>query len=163
MKPKNKRMAIIVAGLLLFGGAAALVLTALSGNIIFFHSPTSIADQPPPTGRAIRLGGLVEDDSVEKQADGLTIHFRVTDLAQSVSVVYKGILPDLFREGQGVVTQGALDKNGVFQASEVLAKHDENYMPAEVAEALKASGRWKDYQQRGGESQVSHPQTEEGN
>ena len=96
-----------------------------------------------PQGRALRLGGLVEEGSVERGEDGLTVQFRVTDLAEAVPVTYKGILPDLFREGQGVVVQGSLNGSGVFQADEVLAKHDETYMPPEVAEALKASGQWK--------------------
>ena len=151
MTPKHRRLVIVLAGLLLVGGAAALVLTALRENIVFFHAPSDIAADPPPVGRAIRLGGLVEDGSVERDVDGLTVRFRVTDIDHAVPVVYKGILPDLFREGQGVVTEGSLNEDGLFQASEVLAKHDENYMPPEVADALKKSGRWQHYDGADGE------------
>lgn len=147
MKRKHKRLAIVLTGLVLLGSAAGVVAFALKDNIVFFHSPSSVAAEPPPPGRAIRLGGLVEEGSVEKQSDGVTTHFRITDLAESIPVVYTGLLPDLFREGQGVVTEGSIDPSGVFQAREVLAKHDENYMPAEVAEALKEAGQWQ-----GGES-----------
>jgi cytochrome c-type biogenesis protein CcmE len=149
---KHRRLVIVLVGLLLVGGAAALVLTALRENIVFFHAPSDIAAEPPPVGRAIRLGGLVEEGSVERDADGLTVRFRVTDLEHAIPVVYSGILPDLFREGQGVVTEGALGEDGLFRASEVLAKHDENYMPPEVADALKKSGRWQHYEGDGEES-----------
>ena len=151
MKRKHRRLVIILAGLLLVGGAAALVLTALRENIVFFHAPSDIAADPPPVGRAIRLGGIVEEGSVERDADGLTVRFRVSDFEHAIPVVYSGILPDLFREGQGVVTEGALGADGSFRANEVLAKHDENYMPPEVADALKKSGRWQHYDGGGAE------------
>ena len=122
--------------------AAALVLTAFEENLVFFYSPSDLAEKTLPPGRPVRLGGLVEEGSVERR-DGLTVHFRVTDLSQSTPVVYQGLLPDLFREGQGVVTEGTLGPDGVFVASEVLAKHDETYMPPEVVEALKKSGQWQ--------------------
>ena len=149
MIPKRRRLYFVVAGLLLVGGAAALVLAALSENIVYFHAPSDIVAEPPPAGRAIRLGGLVEEGTFKREADGITVSFRVTDLSESVAVVYSGILPDLFREGQGVVTEGKLGDDGVFRASEVLAKHDENYMPPEVADALKKSGRWQHYDSEG--------------
>jgi cytochrome c-type biogenesis protein CcmE len=132
---------MVLAGMLLLGGAAALVLTALQENISYFYSPSDL--NTAPAGRSIRLGGLVEEGSVKRQDDGLTVTFRITDLAASVPVTYKGILPDLFREGQGVVTEGTLGPGGQFVAREVLAKHDETYMPPEVADALKKAGQWK--------------------
>jgi len=143
MTRKQRRITMLLAGLLLLGGAAALILTAFEENLVFFYSPTDIAEQKPPEGRGIRLGGLVEENSVERLADGLTVKFRVTDLNEVVPVSYSGILPDLFREGQGVVVEGTLGPDGQFTAREVLAKHDENYMPPEVAEAIKKSGQWK--------------------
>ena len=142
MKRKHKRLSFVAVGLLLLGVAAALVLTAFEESIVFFHSPTDVAEGKVQTDRRIRLGGLVEEGSVAKQGDGVT-QFKVTDGAHAITVSYKGILPDLFREGQGVVTEGRL-LSGTFQAEEVLAKHDENYMPPEVAEALKKSGRWQE-------------------
>ena len=145
MIPTRRRLYSVMAGLLLLGGAAALVLVALSENIVYFHSPSDIAAEPPPKGRAIRLGGLVEEGTFKRESDS----FKITDLSESVAVVYSGILPDLFREGQGVVTEGSLGDDGIFQASEVLAKHDENYMPPEVADALKKSGRWQHYEEGG--------------
>ena len=143
MKRKTRRLYFVGAGLLALGAAAALVLTAFEDNLVFFYSPSDLVAEKNPPGRAFRLGGLVEEDSFERLEDGLTFTFRVTDLSHSVPVTYQGILPDLFREGQGVVTEGELDADGVFVAREVLAKHDENYMPPEVAEALKKSGKWK--------------------
>lgn len=140
---KRRRLYIVLAALLVFGGATALVLAALDENLDHFRSPTDLIAEPPAPERGIRLGGLVEEGSVERSADGLTVNFRVTDLGESVSVTYVGILPDLFREGQGVVTLGSLRADGTFAAREVLAKHDENYMPREVADALKASGNWR--------------------
>ena len=128
-------MALIAAGLAAVGLAAALVLNAFRSNLVFFFTPSQIAAHEAPTGRSLRIGGLVEAGSVRR--DGVTVHFIVTDTAQSIPVVYSGILPDLFKEGKGVVAQGELGTNGVFLASEVLAKHDENYMPPEAAEALK--------------------------
>ena len=143
MKPKQRRMILIGLGMLALAGAAALTLTAFEENLVFFYSPSDLAGREMPPGRPFRLGGLVEEDSVRKLDDGLTVAFRITDLSHSVPVTYRGILPDLFREGQGVVTDGTLGPDGVFVAREVLAKHDENYMPPEVAEALRESGQWR--------------------
>ncbi len=142
MKRKHKRLTFVGLGLCLLGVAVALVLTAFEENIVFFHSPTDVAQGKVEIDRRVRLGGLVETGSVEKKPDAVTA-FAITDGANTIPVTYKGILPDLFREGQGVVTEGRLVA-GVFRAEEVLAKHDETYMPPEVAEALKASGHWKD-------------------
>ncbi len=141
MTRKRRRLYMVLAGMVLLSGAVALVLAALDENLSYFYDPSNIAEAPP--GRSIRLGGLVEEGSVERQADGLTVTFRVTDMANSIAVTYKGLLPDLFREGQGVITQGTLGPDRVFVALEVLAKHDETYMPREVADALKKSGQWK--------------------
>ena len=141
MKRKYKRLTFVMIGLLLLGSSAALILTAFEDNIVFFYSPTELVDKKPDPAQRLRIGGLVMAGSVEKLADAV-VAFTITDTAQTVTVQYKGILPDLFREGQGVVAEGRL-KGGVFQADEVLAKHDENYMPPEVAEALKKSGQWK--------------------
>lgn len=135
MKPRHKRMVLIAAGLATVGIAATLVLNSLRSNMAFFYTPTQIAAHEAPTGRSLRIGGLVETGSVQRK--GVTVHFTVTDTAKSIPVVYTGILPDLFKEGKGVVAQGELDPQGVFQATEVLAKHDENYMPPEAADALK--------------------------
>jgi len=142
MTRKRRRLWIVLACGLGLGSATALVLVAFNDNLIFFVSPSDLG-KTGPTGRMVRLGGLVEQDSVTRatSANAATT-FRVTDGAKSVTVTYTGILPDLFREGQGVVTLGALRPDGVFVASEVLAKHDEKYMPKEVAEALKKSGHW---------------------
>ncbi|MGH8773532.1 MAG: cytochrome c maturation protein CcmE [Burkholderiales bacterium] len=137
MKARHKRFTLIGVALALLGGAAALVFSAFQSNLVFFFSPSQVYAKEAPTARNFRLGGMVEDGSVKKQDDGLTVHFAVTDLAQSVPVVYKGILPDLFREGKGVVAEGRLTSEGVFVANQVLAKHDENYMPPEAAEAMK--------------------------
>ena len=141
MTRKRRRLYMVLAGMVLLSGAVALVLAALDENLSYFYDPSNIAEAPP--GRSIRLGGLVEEGSVARQADGLTVTFRVTDLANSIDVTYKGLLPDLFREGQGVITEGTLGPDRVFVAREVLAKHDETYMPREVADALKKSGQWK--------------------
>ncbi|MEQ1661069.1 MAG: cytochrome c maturation protein CcmE [Thiobacillus sp.] len=135
MKPRHKRIALIAAGLAAVGLAAALVLNALRSNVAFFYTPSQIAAREAPTHRSLRVGGLVEAGSVQRE--GVTVRFTVTDTAHSIPVMYTGILPDLFKEGKGVVAQGKLDTGGVFQASEVLAKHDENYMPPEAADALK--------------------------
>lgn len=143
LKRKHRRLVFIVVGMLCLGGGVGFFLSALEENIVFFYSPTDLAEKDLPDGRRFRLGGLVEEASVERAADGLTTTFRITDLSHVVSVSYTGLLPDLFREGQGVVAEGQLLANGVFVASEVLAKHDENYMPPEVAEALKKSGQWQ--------------------
>jgi len=141
MKPRHKRMAFIVAGLAAIAIAATLILSAMKSNMTYFFSPTEVIEGKSPANKTIRLGGLVEEGSVKRQDDGLTVHFRVTDNARTVAVVYTGILPDLFREGQGVVAQGRMDGSGVFMADEVLAKHDETYMPPEVAEALEKAGQ----------------------
>ncbi|MSO91834.1 MAG: cytochrome c maturation protein CcmE [Rhodospirillales bacterium] len=142
MKRKHKRLVFVAVGLVFLGAAAALILSAMRENIVFFMSPTDIVQKGSLPDRRFRIGGLVEQGSVEKAGGGL-VRFRVTDLANAVPVTYKGILPDLFREGQGIVAQGRL-VGGTFEADEVLAKHDENYMPPEVADALKKSGQWKE-------------------
>ncbi len=138
----KKRFAFILVGVVTLGAVTMLVLNAFNSNLVFFYSPTQVNAGEVTGERAFRLGGLVEEGSLNREDDGLTIHFRVTDNAETVPVKYVGILPDLFREGQGVVTQGRLE-NGLFVASEVLAKHDENYMPAEVAEALEKAEQAK--------------------
>ncbi len=142
MTRKRRRLYVVGLGMLGLFAAAALVLTAFQENLVFFYSPSDLTEKTVPPGRPIRLGGLVEEGSIERR-DGLTVHFRVTDLSHSTPVVYEGLLPDLFREGQGVVTEGTLGPDGVFVAREVLAKHDETYMPPEVVEALKKSGQWQ--------------------
>lgn len=137
MKPRHKRIALIVGGLAVLGVAATLVLNAFQSNLLFFFSPSQILSGEAPRGRSFRMGGLVEEGSIRRQPDNVTVSFIVTDTAQKVRVNYRGILPDLFREGKGVVTQGKLGPDGVFLADEVLAKHDENYMPPDAAYALK--------------------------
>ena len=144
MTRKRRRLYAVVAGLLMLGTAAALVLTAFEDNLVFFFTPTEAAARGIGPGQRIRLGGLVEDGSVVREPGSPRVRFRVTDLSQSIPVTYAGVLPDLFREGQGVVTQGRFLEDGRFVADEVLAKHDENYMPPEVADALRQSGRWKE-------------------
>lgn len=140
MKPRHKRLAFIAVGVAGIGIATALILNAFQGNLVFFFSPSQVASQEAPIDRKFRLGGLVEVGSVVRGNDGLTVRFIVTDTVQSVPVEYVGILPDLFREGQGVVTQGRLGVDGLFRAEEVLAKHDETYMAPEVTDALKRAG-----------------------
>lgn len=140
MKPRTRRALWIVGGLAALGVASALVLNAFQSNLVFFFTPTQVASNEAPHGRSFRIGGLVEAGSVVRDKDALTVHFRVTDTAKTIPVVYTGILPDLFREGKGVVAQGKIGPDGVFHASEVLAKHDENYMPPEAAEALRKAG-----------------------
>ncbi|MEQ9641943.1 MAG: cytochrome c maturation protein CcmE [Alphaproteobacteria bacterium] len=140
---KRQRMWLVVIGVLLLGSAAALVFLALGDSVSLFRTPSQLANEPPPPDRRLRLGGLVEEGSVAKEADGVTVAFRVTDTVNVVPVRYRGLLPDLFREGQGVVAEGRMGPGGVFVADEVLAKHDENYMPPEVAQALKDAGQWK--------------------
>lgn len=137
MKPRHKRMAFIVGGLAGIIIAVALILNALKGNMTYFFSPTEVVAGKTPANKTIRLGGLVVNNSLKREDDGLTVHFLVTDNAKTVAVVYTGILPDLFREGQGVIAQGKMSSDGVFLAEEVLAKHDETYMPPEVANALE--------------------------
>ena len=140
MKPRTKRALWIVAGLAGLGIAATLVLNAFRSNLVFFFTPTQVVANEAPHGRSFRIGGLVEAGSVVRDKDALTVRFRVTDTAKTIPVTYTGILPDLFKEGKGVVAQGKLGSDGVFHASEVLAKHDENYMPPEAAEALRKAG-----------------------
>jgi cytochrome c-type biogenesis protein CcmE len=135
MKSRHKRLALIVGGLAALGVASALILSAFQENLVFFFSPSDVVAQKAPRDRSFRVGGLVEEGSVKR--DGVLVSFRVTDTAQTIPVVYQGILPDLFREGKGVVAQGKLGADGVFQASEVLAKHDENYMPPEASHAVE--------------------------
>ena len=137
MKPRHRRLAAVAAGVALLAIAAALVLNAFQSNLVFFFSPSQVYAKEAPADRTFRLGGMVVNGSLKRRADGLTVDFVVTDTAKSVPVTYTGILPDLFKEGKGVVTQGRLGADGVFQASEVLAKHDENYMPPEAAAAMK--------------------------
>ena len=140
MKPRTRRALWIAAGVAGLGVATALVLNAFQSNLVFFFTPTQVASNEAPRDRAFRVGGLVEAGSVERDKDALTVRFRVTDTAKTIPVVFTGILPDLFREGKGVVAQGRLGPDGTFKASEVLAKHDENYMPPEAADALKKAG-----------------------
>lgn len=136
MKNRHKRAALIFGGLAALGIAAFFVLNAFQSNLVFFFTPTQIAAGEAPKDRNFRIGGLVEGDSVKRVGDGLTVQFVVTDTAQRIPVAYTGILPDLFKEGKGVVAQGRLGPDGVFVASEVLAKHDENYMPPEAQHAV---------------------------
>ena len=135
MKTRHRRAAIVVGALAAVGAAAALVLNAFNSNLVFFYTPTQIAAKEAPQGRTFRVGGLVQSGSVVRE--GVTVRFVVTDTTQNVPVRYDGVLPDLFKEGKGVVAQGQLGADGIFTAREVLAKHDENYMPPEAAEALK--------------------------
>ncbi|HSE00615.1 MAG TPA: cytochrome c maturation protein CcmE [Burkholderiales bacterium] len=137
MKPRQKRIAMVAGGLAALAVAAALILTAFQQNLVFFFTPSQVAAKEAPLGKTFRIGGMVETGSVKRQSDGVTVHFVVTDTAESIPVVYRGALPDLFREGKGVVAQGRVSADGVFTASEVLAKHDENYMPPEAADAVK--------------------------
>ena len=140
MKSRHKRIAWIALGLAIIGIAVGLVLKAFQSNLVFFFTPTQVAAKEAPQGKPFRIGGLVTVGSVIRGKDGLTVKFEVTDTAKTIPVSYTGILPDLFKEGKGVVAQGKLDPDGVFHATEVLAKHDENYMPPEAAEALKQAG-----------------------
>lgn len=142
MTPKRRRLWLLLGSLGTLGVAAALVLTALNDNLVFFYSPTQVAEKNVSPERRFRLGGLVEQGSIQK--DGQFVRFTVTDTNKTLKVVYRGILPDLFREGQGVIAEGSIGSDGVFAAREILAKHDENYMPPEVAKALKESGQWKE-------------------
>jgi len=136
MKPRQKRLAIVGGGLAALAVVAALVLNAFEDNLLFFFSPTQVYAKEAPLDRPFRIGGLVEAGSVKREADGVTVAFKVTDTAQVVPVTYKGILPDLFQEGKGVVARGRLGPDGIFRADQVLARHDENYMPPEAAYAL---------------------------
>lgn len=140
MKPRTRRAIAIVVGVAALGVAVALVLNAFRSNLVFFFTPSEVAAHQAPADRAFRIGGLVEAGSVVREKDALTVRFRVTDTVQAIPVTYTGILPDLFREGKGVVAQGRIEPDGTFHASDVLAKHDENYMPPEAAEALRKAG-----------------------
>lgn len=133
---QKKRLGLIAGGLIICGAAAALVFNAFEENLVFFFSPSQVAAHEAPEGRAFRIGGFVQEGSVQRQKDGVTVRFDVTDTAHTVPVTYKGSLPDLFKEGKGVVAQGKL-QNGVFVADQVLAKHDENYMPPEAEKAVQ--------------------------
>jgi cytochrome c-type biogenesis protein CcmE len=144
LKARHKRFILIAVGLALLGLAAMLILNAFQSNMVFFYTPTQVEKGEVPHGTGFRIGGLVVKDSLKREDDGLTVRFVITDTAKTVPVVYKGVLPDLFKEGKGVVAQGKVGADGIFVASEVLAKHDENYMPPEAAEALKRA------QQKGG-------------
>ncbi|HCD16905.1 MAG TPA: cytochrome c maturation protein CcmE [Rhodobiaceae bacterium] len=150
MSPKNARAAMIISGLWFLALAAMLALTALEDNIVFFRAPSELAEKPVAAGIALRVGGLVRDGTVQR--DGLNVRFQITDLAHQIDVRFTGMLPDLFREGQGVVAEGRFDDAGMFIADTVLAKHDETYMPPEVADALKAAGRWQ--------ADAAHPGTD---
>ena len=153
MKARHRRFAWIGAGVIALGIAAALVLNAFQSNLVFFFSPSQVVAKEAPQGRAFRIGGLVEPGSLKRDADSLTVRFRVTDTAQTIPVVYTGLLPDLFKEGKGVVAQGMLQADGTFRATEVLAKHDENYMPPEAKSALEQAQR-----QGGSMQSLAHPQ-----
>ncbi len=136
MKTRHKRLLLILAGLVILGAVTMLVLSAFQSNLVFFFSPTQVAAGEAPKGKAFRIGGMVKEGSIRREADGITLGFVVTDTEQDIAVRYKGILPDLFKEGKGAVAQGKIGDDGVFVASEVLAKHDENYMPPEAAQAV---------------------------
>jgi cytochrome c-type biogenesis protein CcmE len=136
MKPRSKRLLLLGGAVALLVGAVALVLTAFQQNMVFFHTPTEVAEGKAPVGRAFRVGGMVEAGSIKRQEDGLTVNFVITDTAKTVPVTYRGTLPDLFQEGKGAVVQGVMSPDGLFRATEVLAKHDENYMPIEAQYAL---------------------------
>jgi cytochrome c-type biogenesis protein CcmE len=140
LKPRTRRALWIAAGVAGLGVATALVLNAFQSNLVFFFTPTQVAQNEAPRDRAFRIGGIVEEGSVVREKDALTVRFKVTDTARAVPVVYTGILPDLFKEGKGVVAQGRLNSDGTFKANEVLAKHDENYMPPEAAHAVQQAG-----------------------
>ena len=156
MKPRTKRALAIVAGVATLGVATALVLNAFQSNLVFFFSPSQVASNEAPKDRAFRIGGMVEDGSLQRDPNGLTVRFVVTDTAKTVPVTYTGMLPDLFSEGKGVVAQGKLGPDGVFVADQVLAKHDENYMPPEAAEALAKAkqGQMPSLQQQMGQTEA---------
>ena len=141
MKPRHKKLAAIAAGVTALSVAAILVLNAFQSNLVFFFSPTQVMANEAPVGKSFRIGGLVEMGSIQREDDSTRVKFAVTDTAEVIPVIYTGILPDLFKEGKGVVAQGKLAANGVFEADEVLAKHDENYMPPEAAEALEQAAK----------------------
>ncbi len=141
MKPRHKKLAIIVSAVTALGVASVLVLNAFQSNLVFFFSPSQVVAKEAPIGKSFRIGGLVAEGSVQRDDGSTTVRFAVTDTAETIPVIYTGILPDLFREGKGVVAQGKISANGIFQADEVLAKHDENYMPPEAAEALEQAAK----------------------
>jgi cytochrome c-type biogenesis protein CcmE len=139
MKARHKRFGLIAAGLILLVIAAVLITKSFKSNLVFFFTPTQVEQGEAPKSGSFRIGGLVESGSIKRLPDGLRVQFRVTDTAKTMDVVYKGILPDLFKEGKGVVAEGKLNQNGLFEADQVLAKHDENYMPPEAAAAIEAA------------------------
>ena len=143
LKPRHKRLILLAGALAALGIATMLVLSAFRKNLVFFFTPTQVLSGEAPRGQSLRIGGLVENGTLQRQADGVTVSFVVTDLAHKVTVNYRGILPDLFKEGKGAVVQGKLGADGVFIATEVLAKHDENYMPPDAARALKEAAEAK--------------------
>jgi cytochrome c-type biogenesis protein CcmE len=145
LKPRHKRLAAIAAGLAALGVVAALVLAAFEENLVFFFTPSQVAAQEAPQGRTFRIGGMVEAGSVKRE--GVEVRFVVTDTAKTIPVLYRGPLPDLFREGKGVVAQGQLGPDGVFRAREVLAKHDENYMPPDAAHAVNEAQKARQIEQ----------------
>ena len=142
MKPKNKRLSLIIATLTALAASVALILVAFEDNVVFFYSPTDLLKKQPGPSQKLRIGGLVKKDSIKREPGVTEVSFEVTDLNNSVPVVFNGILPDLFREEQGVVAEGRY-REQLFYATQILAKHDEQYMPPEVAESLKKSGKWK--------------------
>ena len=142
MTRKQRRLYFVLLGMLALAAATALVLTAVGDGMVYFYTPSDLQTKHVGPDRRVRIGGLVQKGSVVR--DGQTVHFIITDMTATLATTYSGVLPDLFREGQGVVAEGKVDGQGVFQASEVLAKHDENYMPKEVSDALKKSGHWQD-------------------
>jgi len=143
MKPRHKRLILVLVALALLGLGATFVLKAFRSNLVFFYTPTEVFAGHVPQGQAFRIGGMVLEDSLQRNEDGVTVRFAVTDTMENVPVQYTGILPDLFQEGKGVVAQGRMDKQGIFVAHQVLAKHDENYMPPEAAEALERARKIK--------------------
>ena len=143
MKPRHKRLILVVIALAILGLGATFVLKAFRSNLVFFYTPTEVFAGQVPQGQAFRIGGMVLEDSLQRNEDGVTVRFAVTDTIENVPVQYTGILPDLFQEGKGVVAQGRMDPKGIFVADQVLAKHDENYMPPEAAEALERAKKIK--------------------
>lgn len=143
MKPRHKKMAIIALSVFALTGAAILVLNVFQSNLVFFFSPSQVVAKEAPIGKSFRIGGLVEEGSVKRQGNSTTVNFAITDTAETIKVAYTGILPDLFKEGKGVVAQGKIASDGIFYADEVLAKHDENYMPPEAAAALEQAEKAK--------------------
>jgi cytochrome c-type biogenesis protein CcmE len=157
MTPRQKRLSFIVAGVALVAMAVGLVLYALKNNVSLYFTPTQVYNKEAPQGRSFRIGGLVEVGSLQRQTDGLTVHFNITDTTKTMPVVYKGILPDLFKEGKGVVAQGKLEADNMFHADEVLAKHDENYMPPEAIDAIKKAEAAKTGTVQSGSAAVEKP------